>query len=154
MVCLGLELGAAGWYAQINPQSYGGTPGFQILPRLDWSIDDITSMLYYVLFVFSIQLMTVNKNWQWPDSNHGSLVSEAATFYQPCHSHNNYNRCLTLLGFVFLKLVHRNVRHESASVTRWLDYVLRFWLILQWKLRYYYLQNLAKVGAKLCRKSN
>ena len=26
MVCLGLEPGAAGWKAQTNPQSYGGTP--------------------------------------------------------------------------------------------------------------------------------
>ena len=26
MVCLGLEPGAAGWKAQTNPLSYGGTP--------------------------------------------------------------------------------------------------------------------------------
>ena len=26
MVCLGLEPGAAGWKAQMNPLSYGGTP--------------------------------------------------------------------------------------------------------------------------------
>ena len=28
MVCLGLEPGAAGWKAQTNPLSYGGTPNF------------------------------------------------------------------------------------------------------------------------------
>ena len=26
MVCLGVEPGVAGWKAQTNPQSYGGTP--------------------------------------------------------------------------------------------------------------------------------
>ena len=26
MVCLGLEPGVAGWKAQMNPLSYGGTP--------------------------------------------------------------------------------------------------------------------------------
>ena len=26
MVCLGFEPGAAGWKAQMNPLSYGGTP--------------------------------------------------------------------------------------------------------------------------------
>ena len=28
MVCLGLEPGAAGWKAQTNPLSYGGTPKY------------------------------------------------------------------------------------------------------------------------------
>ena len=28
MVCLGFEPGAAGWKAQMNPLSYGGTPLF------------------------------------------------------------------------------------------------------------------------------
>ena len=32
MVCLGLEPGAAGWKAQTNPLSYGGTPSFETLP--------------------------------------------------------------------------------------------------------------------------
>ena len=27
MACLGVEPGAAGWKAQTNPLSYGGTPG-------------------------------------------------------------------------------------------------------------------------------
>ena len=31
MVCLGLEPGAAGWKAQTNPLSYGGTPKQQTL---------------------------------------------------------------------------------------------------------------------------
>ena len=31
MVCLGLEPGAAGWKAQTNPLSYGGTPGKHFL---------------------------------------------------------------------------------------------------------------------------
>ena len=31
MVCLGFEHGAAGWYAQTVPLSYGGTP-----PRLNF----------------------------------------------------------------------------------------------------------------------
>ena len=26
MVCMGLKLGVAGWLAQMNPLSYGGTP--------------------------------------------------------------------------------------------------------------------------------
>ena len=30
MVCLGLEPRAAGWKAQTNPLSYGGTPNLQI----------------------------------------------------------------------------------------------------------------------------
>ena len=31
MVCLGLKPGAAGWKAQTNPLSYGGTPRFAYL---------------------------------------------------------------------------------------------------------------------------
>ena len=31
MVCLGFKPGAAGWKAQMNPLSYGGTPGCQYL---------------------------------------------------------------------------------------------------------------------------
>ena len=31
MVCLGLEPGVAGWKAQTNPLSYGGTPIFYFL---------------------------------------------------------------------------------------------------------------------------
>ena len=32
-MCLGLEPGAAGWKAQTNPLSYGGTPIFESLAR-------------------------------------------------------------------------------------------------------------------------
>ena len=31
MVCLGFEPGAAGWKAQTNPLSYGGTPAIYVL---------------------------------------------------------------------------------------------------------------------------
>ena len=34
MVCLGLEPGAAGWKAQTNPLSYGGTPSFKCLKTI------------------------------------------------------------------------------------------------------------------------
>ena len=34
MVCLGLEPGAAGWKAQTNPLSYGGTHLFRVLVTL------------------------------------------------------------------------------------------------------------------------
>ena len=34
MVCSGLEPGAAGWKAQTNPLSYGGTPYFNLLNGL------------------------------------------------------------------------------------------------------------------------
>ena len=40
MVCLGLEPGAAGWKAQTNPLSYGGTPNVGcynlISLRIEW----------------------------------------------------------------------------------------------------------------------
>ena len=32
MVCLGFEPGAAGWKAQMDPLSYGGTPQNCLLP--------------------------------------------------------------------------------------------------------------------------
>ena len=34
MMCLGLEPWAAGWKAQLNPLSYGGTPVFKFI--FDW----------------------------------------------------------------------------------------------------------------------
>ena len=40
MVCFGLEPGAAGWKAQMNPLSYGGTPNvinFIFFQNLFWS---------------------------------------------------------------------------------------------------------------------
>ena len=40
MVCLGLEPGAAGWKAQMNPLSYGGTPGAHVF--IDTSLDGPT----------------------------------------------------------------------------------------------------------------
>ena len=33
MVCFGLEPGAAGWKAQMNPLSYGGTPILSLFVR-------------------------------------------------------------------------------------------------------------------------
>ena len=38
MVCLGLEPGAAGWKAQTNPLSYGGTPNYLSLKLKNYSI--------------------------------------------------------------------------------------------------------------------
>ena len=37
MVCLGLEPGVAGWKAQTNPLSYGGTPWEEFLSQLELS---------------------------------------------------------------------------------------------------------------------
>ena len=31
-MCVGLDPGAAGWWVQTNPLSYGGTPTYNILP--------------------------------------------------------------------------------------------------------------------------
>ena len=42
MVCLGLEPGAAGWYVQMYPPSYGGTP--------------ILSIYYLPCSAFSLQV--------------------------------------------------------------------------------------------------
>ena len=41
MVCLGFEPGAAGWKAQTNPLSYGGTPGIFIVPIFTCSMHSI-----------------------------------------------------------------------------------------------------------------
>ena len=38
MVCLGFEPGAAGWKAQMNPLSYGGTPHVRLLLKVDKQI--------------------------------------------------------------------------------------------------------------------
>ena len=48
MVCLGLEPGAAGWKAQTNPLSYGGTPQF--------------TYHYIITFVMAFRMVTINSN--------------------------------------------------------------------------------------------
>ena len=45
MVCLGLEPGAAGWKAQMNPLSYGGTPERKLFIRLTTVINLILTAL-------------------------------------------------------------------------------------------------------------
>ena len=59
MVCLGLEPGAAGWKAQTNPLSYGGTPksldslslqlAFKYLRKLPSPIFSLTIYFSFVL---------------------------------------------------------------------------------------------------------
>ena len=44
MACLGLEPGAAGWWAQMNPLSYGGTPSFTAVY--------LVHLLQYILFFY------------------------------------------------------------------------------------------------------
>ena len=55
MVCLGLEPEAAGWKAQTNPLSYGGTPPFNSLyicnVNFMWEGDSGTRWLDYLAMV-------------------------------------------------------------------------------------------------------
>ena len=46
MVCLGLEPGAAGWKAQTNPLSYGGTPS-------------LSNIVYFLFNFYKIKIGSV-----------------------------------------------------------------------------------------------
>ena len=57
MACLGLEPGAAGWYAQTNPLSYGGTLKIQGLNLFLLLVQSVCNSFAIFIFTSSISLI-------------------------------------------------------------------------------------------------
>ena len=61
MVCLGLEPGAAGWKAQTNPLSYGGTPKQVIVNLVFLNGSSLASFFDFSVFFKQTSLQFYNK---------------------------------------------------------------------------------------------
>ena len=77
MVCLGLEPGVAGWKAQTNPLSYGGTPIFYFL-----LLDPVDS----IWLVQKLASIPTTLNFTWLGKNSLECFVIVAKSEQPFNS--------------------------------------------------------------------